>query len=213
MHHEPEPPHEPPKTGYRWFDITIAVCLLLVSVSSLIVAIVHSRTLERMADANARLVEANSWPFLSYATGNRVGEKASIDLGIVNDGVGPAKIQAMELRWKGVPHRNVLEFLQACCGYRFNPSDGLQVSIVQGRVLRAGESIHFLVLPETDADKDAWNQLNRIRISPDLNVNVCFCSVFNECWTDDVVTFSLAPKRINSCVKPEIAFSIPELSR
>ena len=175
MNLEPETPHETPKTGLKWFDITIAVCVLLVSITSLIIAFVHSRTLERVADANARLVEANSWPFLAYGTNNREDSRSVIHISVINEGVGPAKIETVEIKWKGVAYPNAEELLKACCGYQPDPANGLLVDLIQGRVLPAGKDIEFITLPATDADKDAWNRLNEKRLSPDLNVNVCFC--------------------------------------
>ena len=79
---------------WRGLPARVAIAILLVSVSSLIVAIVHSHTLERMADANVKLVEANSWPFLAYSTGNRNDEKPAISMGVDNNGIGPAKIES-----------------------------------------------------------------------------------------------------------------------
>src|SRR5271163_2702097 len=111
---EPEHPHHHEhKTGLSWLDLAIALSAILISMTSLIVTIVHSRALERMADANAHLVEANSWPFLSYDTAN--GE--TIGMSIVNDGVGPAKIEGIEVKWAGRPSPNAVEFLKACCGF------------------------------------------------------------------------------------------------
>ena len=57
MNIEPEQHHEPPRTGVKWLDVALAVGILFVSVSSLVVAIVHSRTLERMADAERETEE------------------------------------------------------------------------------------------------------------------------------------------------------------
>src|ERR1700678_4321272 len=105
--------HHEHKTGLSWLDLAIALSAILISMTSMIVTVVHSRALERMADANARLVEANSWPFLAYNTDN--GEK--IGISIVNDGVGPAKIETIEVKWAGKPKPNAVEFLKACCGF------------------------------------------------------------------------------------------------
>src|SRR4051794_2539487 len=57
------------KTGHQWVDWIVAFSALFISVVSLGVAILHGRTMEKMAEANARLVAANSWPFLSYGAG------------------------------------------------------------------------------------------------------------------------------------------------
>jgi hypothetical protein len=173
-------------------------------VTSLVVAIVHSQTLERMADANAKLVETNSWPFLSYNTAN--GKK--ISLSIVNDGVGPAKIQTIEVTWEGRPRRDAVDFLQACCG--FTPGTGdVEYELIAGRVLRAGQSLNIVSLPRTDANDAAWNRLNSARISPALSVNMCYCSVFDECWKEDIVRLSLKPLPVDRCVAPAVTFNIP----
>src|SRR5215469_11197998 len=147
MHSDPEHHMEPPKSGNRGFDIAITICILLVSVSSLIIAIVHSRTLERMADANAKLVEANSWPFLSYNTSNG----PSINMSIVNDGVGPAKIEAIEVQWAGRSYDNAVDLLKACCAFIPKTAD-VQYELIAGRVLRTGQTLNILTLPHTRAD-------------------------------------------------------------
>jgi hypothetical protein len=204
MHPASEPPGEIRKVGHKWFDIGMTIAILVVSVSSLIVAIVHSRTLERMADANARLVEANSWPFLSYNTANG----PDMSMSIVNDGVGPAKIGAIEVMWGGRAHRNAVDFLEACCGFRPGTAD-VEYELIAGRVLRAGQSVNILRLPHTDADAATWNALNVARISHDLTVNVCYCSVFDQCWWEDVVRFSLKPRPADRCTAPAVSYGIP----
>ncbi len=210
MHLEPEHHPEPPKTGHRWFDFTITICILMVSVTSLIIAYVHSRTLERMADANERLVEANSWPYLSYSTGNLNGNENAINMSVENDGIGPAKVEAVELKWKGVAYRNGIDFLKACCGFDHKQGDGLQFSLLQGRVLRAGERENILYVPRTGANETAWQALNHDRISEDLNIDVCYCSVFDDCWSEDVVALSLKPRPVSQCLTPAVPFTVPK---
>jgi hypothetical protein len=208
MHLEPEHPIEPRRIGHRWFDIAVTISILLVSVSSLIVAIVHSRTLERMADANARLVETNSWPYLGYETGNVGGAGGNnIELRITNDGVGPAKIEAAELKWNGEAQRNATDLLRACCGYRSDKANGLWFDFIVGRVLRAGETIIFVTLPKTPADSAAWSRLNGARLSHRLSVDVCYCSVFDECWTENLVQMSLNPRRVDRCTTPAVPYA------
>jgi hypothetical protein len=66
----PEAPHQhhPAHTGHRWLDILLGLGAMFVSVVSLVVAVEHGQTMERMADANTKMVEANSWPFISFDT-------------------------------------------------------------------------------------------------------------------------------------------------
>lgn len=204
MHIEPEHPHEVRKTGHNWLDLIIALTALLISGTSLVVAIVHSQTLERMADANARLVEANSWPFLSYDTSN----SQSVSMSIANDGIGPAKVETIEVRWAGRAQRNAIEFLKACCGF-VPKSAVVEYEIISGRVVRAGQSVNILVLPRTASDTAAWDILNqRARISPMLSVNVCYCSIFDQCWTKDIVRFSLKAQEVGHCTPPPLPYGI-----
>jgi hypothetical protein len=206
---EPSHHHEHKKIGHNWLDLSIAVAALLISLTTLVVAIVHSLTLEKMAEANTRLVEANSWPFVEYTTGHDVQANDSVWIGLANDGVGPAKIETAELRWNGVPQKNPVAFLKACCGYK-EGTKGPTYEVVAGRVLRAGETIRFIVLPKSADNTNVWTRLNSARISRSLSVNICYCSVFDECWTDDVIRLTLKPQRVDQCVEPAIAYEIPE---
>ncbi len=211
MHIDPEHHVEPRKIGHKWFDLAITLCILFISLSSLIVAVEHSRTLERMADANAKLVETNSWPFLGYGTGNSGGtDHTAIEMRIANDGVGPAKIESMELKWNGVAQRGAHAFLHACCGYRYASSDNLWSDIAPGRVLRAGETITFLTLPRTVSDQGAWSRLDTARLSRSLSIDLCYCSVFDECWVEDVARLSLKPRQVDYCPTPAVPYGAPD---
>jgi hypothetical protein len=158
-----------------------------------------------MADANAKLVEANSWPFAYYDTSN--GQ--TITMSIVNDGVGPAKIEAIEVEWAGKPRRDAADFLKACCRFSARPSD-VRYSLIAGKVLRAGQSIDILGLPHTATDDASWHLLDRMRLSRALSVNVCYCSVFDQCWFTDIARFSLKPRQVDHCTTPAVRFGIPD---
>ena len=195
------------KTGHNWLDLIIAISALLISATSLVVAIVHSRTLEHMAEANAKLVETNSWPFLGYGTANAAGaDGTAIEMRIANDGVGPAKIESIELKWDGSPKRNAFEFLTACCGYQNDPAHRIWTDLVSGRVLRAGERITFLSFSRSEKDIAAWQRLNAARLSSRLSIDVCYCSVFDQCWIEDVVRLSLTPRAVDRCTTPSTPY-------
>jgi len=58
------------------------------------------------------------------------GDSMSLDIEVahvrvVNQGVGPAKIESAELVWKGTAYRTDQEFLEACCD--FDPAAKLPV--------------------------------------------------------------------------------------
>src|SRR6185369_16176359 len=76
----------------RWFDISIAVAVVLVSLGSLYVSLHTGRTMEKLVDQNARLVKANSVPLLQFDHGNVNDQgKSEIYLAVRNARTGPAR--------------------------------------------------------------------------------------------------------------------------
>jgi hypothetical protein len=198
------------KTRHRWVDISVAVCALIVSVTSLCVAIVHGHTMERMADANARLVAANSWPMLQryYSDLGEHGERV-FSINVANSGVGPAKVETVEVLWKGTPVRTYKELLEQCCGAvasgaAADPLQDMETSSLQGMVLRAGENRRILSLPRSgpgEAVTQAFGDAQR-----DITMRVCYCSVFDECWSGDLHT--LHPTSVAQCPTPDVMFVV-----
>lgn len=204
--------HHGHKTGHQWLDMVVAFSALFISLVSLGVAILHGRTMENMAAANARLVAANSWPFLSYSVGiNTVDGDPTIHMRIYNTGVGPAKIESAELIWKGVPYRTDQDFLKACCGHDPAVSD-FDSDLLMDEVLRANGVIPFLQLKQS-ANPEVFARLKSVMLSRNLQLIVCYCSIFDECWKDDMTTLSLTPPRVKSCERSQVPFDQGHLDR
>src|SRR5688572_16303230 len=88
---------EPKRTGHRLLDLSIAVSAILISLTSLAIAIHHGRVQQK-------LVAANSWPFLTALTSNDFGEgQQTFSLMILNSGVGPAKLGKRAVGYAGRP--------------------------------------------------------------------------------------------------------------
>ena len=194
------------RTGHHWIDMTVAVAAIFISVVSLAVAILHGRTMERMAEENARLVAANSWPFVQYGAGWATTDGVTkVHMQVFNSGVGPAKIESAELVWKGVAYRGDREFLEACCG--FDPASGtpFDSSVFAGFVLPASGETRFLEFSKP-ADPAVFAALQQAVVSRDLQLNVCYCSIFDECWQSDLTTLSLKPKQVEGCTLPKVSF-------
>jgi hypothetical protein len=200
----PEERHEEiHKTGHRWIDISAAGCALIVSVTSLFVAFRHGHSMERMADANARLVQANSWPLLQtyQSDGEWQGPKVfSID--VINFGVGPAKVESVEVQWKGQPVHNSHELETLCCGKDPATVPGVETSGLMGTVLRASEVRRIITFPEDDTHAELTHGL-KIRLR-DISWRVCYCSVFDECWLSDLRT--MHPPGVSECPVPRVPF-------
>jgi hypothetical protein len=208
----PEQPHQhPPHTNHRWLDIVLALSAMFVSVISLFVAIEHGRTMGRMADANARMVQANSWPFVTFNTHN-VDEHGNADVRLVlsNQGIGPARIQTLELWWDGQPMPSPKALINACC--ITNPAERAEwkttrtdVGLAAPSILRAGDHSEFFAIPFTPQNKNLWSKFEAER--DNITVRVCYCSVFDECWRGDGMATHADP--IASCPVPKVPYQLP----
>jgi hypothetical protein len=216
----PEAPHQhPAHTGRRWLDMSLALSAMFISVVTLIVAIGHGRTMERMADANTKMVEANSWPFISFNTHdiNEQG-KADVRLTLTNEGIGPARIETFELWWNGQPMSSYKALLEACClttpalREQLKKTADTRVSLASPRILRAGEHVDFLALAYNKGNEDLFSKFDFERDK--IKTRVCFCSVFDECWVQmgglGVVKDEelIHPSRVNSCPAPATPYQV-----
>lgn len=179
-------------TGHRWVDLTVAFSALFVSLVSVAIAIHHGHTMEK-------LVEANSWPSIEISDNNS-DEQGHNDLRLLisNVGIGPARIEKFVVRYDNVPVADAQDLLRRCCGTAGLPREQqpqLITSNVLGRVLPARESVNFLHFRYDPASADVWHRLDAARSH--LLMQVCYCSVFEECWIGDSTTAS--PKRSESC--------------
>jgi hypothetical protein len=213
----PEPPHQHhAHTGHRWLDMSLGLSAMFVSVISLVVAVEHGRTMERMADANERMVEANgrmvqanSWPFIQFGTHN-IDERGNpkVRLSLINVGVGPARIETFELSWNGHPMSSTKALFDACC--KTIPAKPAQPNTVvvfnehvAQRVLRAGDQFDFLAMTDS-REGDLLSKFNVERNN--ITVQVCYCSVFDECWLGSGITTHA--ERVASCPTPAVPFKI-----
>lgn len=204
---ERETAHLAHRTGHRWLDLTLALSAMFVSVMSLVVAVRHGTTMDR-------LVAANSWPFPVYGTDNEDPQgRPRIALKIINMGIGPARIQTFELWWHDEPMRSANDLLTRCCGFVAAAAGhagavglfDLALGNVAPRVLRAGDAQEFVSLPRTDSNADVWQRLNGARV--ELKMRTCYCSVFDECWVSDLK--ETTAKRVPTCPSAKVPFAVP----
>jgi hypothetical protein len=190
---EPEVHHHAHRTGHRWVDFAVPLSALAVSVISLVIAIHHGHTMQKMADANARLVQANSWPLLQFTTGN-ANEKGEpeITLKVENAGVGPAKVISLEIFHGDQRIRTPRDLVRALDPATTRPL--LSLGVTMPMVLRAGDS-QLIVGLKREGQEALWDKLNTARF--ELRFRACYCSVFDECWVSDLATVS--PQHVEQC--------------
>lgn len=69
-------------------------------------------------------------------------------------------------------------------------------------MILAGEKRVFFHMPLGSVDVDVWRKLDIAR--RELKFHACYCSVFDECWTSNLV--DLEPKRVAVCPVPKVPY-------
>jgi hypothetical protein len=185
------------KSGHRQVDIVVSAAAILISLVSLGVGFLNARSEQRM-------VAASSWPFLTFSSSRNeiAGQAPLLALRIDNQGVGPARLKSLVMRYRGRPVHGLIELLQSCCG--------LPGGMTMLRTMGAGvveenqpvgvysprEGANFLVLARRQADPAMWERLAAARF--DLKFEACYCSVLGECWTSDLRVTS-DPTPVSDC--------------
>lgn len=182
MIEDPEGPHaHHHKTGIAWLDLALAMAVIALSVASLVTAHHTGNTMERLVDANSRLVRANSTPLLQLSTGNVTDAGRGIYFSLTNAGTGTARVIWFELARVSKPARNIRELI----GYAplASEKDYITTDAVADTLFPAGDKRAFVQWKRSTSPASiaAWDSLDRARAS--LRATACFCSVLGECWT------------------------------
>lgn len=186
------------KTGHRPFDFILPVAALFVSFVSILIAWHHGQVMKDLVYQNEKLVEAESLPYLQIETSNLEPDlrTPALRLTVSNQGVGPARIAevVMTVNGRAVPDFNSL--VDRCCapGLLQNARAGAKqfhgvrsgeviLSRLRDRMIRPGESVDAFDWPLTAANHDVVDRLEHAIAGDAVNVSVCYCSVFDDCWT------------------------------
>jgi hypothetical protein len=165
----------------------------LVTIPTFIISIALAYATFVQADATKKIQMSETWPYVSYGTSNaRPDGTNEISFVLQNNGVGPARLEAMEFLYKGKPMPNPREFLKQCCAG--DVKFAFMSAPVTG-VLRPGEKTEFIRLARTEANAPIWEKLGVERWS--VVVRSCYCSIFDDCWVAD--NRQKRPQQVDEC--------------
>jgi len=210
MEAEVEPPHVPqhrPHGDRHWADFAIPGAALFVSLISIFIAWHHGQVMTELVDQNAKLVQANSLPYLELGFSNASATgKPHKKFFVTNSGVGPAKIRSVEIRVDGHSVANPKELFGACCGGLTRRH--IITSTLLGRMLRAGDTITYMDFREgVESDTDTARKFMTGFRNDRITVELCFCSVFDECWNTSKGNAAAPPKPVEVCPMPKRQYS------
>lgn len=192
----------------HWAESALAVGAIVIAAVSLWVAFDTERTNRELVASERQLVAANSWPFVQIGENDQdLSGAPGITLMLMNQGIGPAKLETFELWWQGKPQRGPDELMRACCEASGNKNFGVIISSTHGTVLRAGGILNFIGLTTTPETAAAVSSL-RSGLH-DLSFRYCYCSVFDECWLVDRrfgKAPNLSPGPVKVCPVPAVPY-------
>jgi hypothetical protein len=128
MELDPEVHSHPHRVGHHWFDMVLASTALLVSISSIIIAIQNESNMRR-------LVTANSWPYIALNQGNEKDGEANVHFDVKNAGIGPATLEKLVVTYDGKPVGTSVELIKLCCASAggLDAIRRVAIDVVQGR--------------------------------------------------------------------------------
>ena len=154
---------------------------IIVTLPTLVISLALAYFSFVQADASRKMQRSGTWPYVSFETSNTSPDgKSEISFNLANDGVGPARLEAMEFVYRGKPMSTPLQFVHDCCA---GSTPLAFISSGVGGVLRPGEKREFIKLTKTDQNAAVWNRLNDERWN--VVVRTCYCSIFDDCWVFD----------------------------
>jgi hypothetical protein len=187
-----EPVRSMPERLLKYLPVLV-ISHVLVTVPTFVISLALAYATFVQADATRKIQRSETWPYVSYGTGNATPEgRPEITLNLTNDGVGPARLEAMELIYRGKPMPNPREFLRECCA---GDSKFSFMSEPVAGVLRPGKQTNFIRLVKTDDNAAIWDKLDTERWR--IVVRSCYCSIFGDCWISD--NRRKRPQQVDAC--------------
>lgn len=154
----------------------VACAAVFISVCALFVSVAEMRIMRELQADERRHQRASVWPQLAYSVGTVDGVWT---FGVLNNGIGPAVIETMEVTVGDAIVYSWPEAVEAMFGD--SSRLGQHTHLFAGVVVPAGEHYELMKFTVPDGKTDPEPK--------ELKVEICYCSVFDECWRlDDVLS-------------------------
>ena len=174
----------------------ITVAHFVIGLPALIASLALAWFAFVQADATQKMQTGGVMPFVTFGTSNGDEDgNQDISLSLTNNGVGPAILGPIEVRYEGKPVDTPVELLKTCCAKAGMRGVRLSTSPSTGIAVRPGETVEFVSFPRTPESEKLWQAFNKERWK--LEVRSCYCSIFNDCWITEGMQG--LPKPVNKC--------------
>ncbi|WP_340102667.1 hypothetical protein [Rhodohalobacter sp. 8-1] len=152
----------------------IALSAVVLSVCGLFISMYEASLIREQQRASV-------WPNVEIQPSIR---NDTLKIFVVNSGIGPARIMKTSVMLEGEVKDNWGDVMSDFTFQRNETSD--YQSLIQGSVLppNSGQQMIFRIASnESDPQSNLAIQMGRSILQEDLNISICYCSVYDECWT------------------------------
>jgi hypothetical protein len=162
-----------------WLEWFTSIAALIVSISSIVIAVHHGETMDK-------LVKANSFPYLIVSTSDATPEgRAVLSIDLLNNGVGPADERSLRIKIGDRYVTSVKDLLAAVLGPEEaeRAKDELKPlkNTVHTRFIAPHSSGFVFRIDKTAQNARDWDAVAE-SMGKIWTVEYCYCSVFEECW-------------------------------
>jgi hypothetical protein len=151
---------------------------LALSVLALATSAYQTRLMQAQTELMQTQSRASVWPYLTIGKNeDTIAGRENFVWRVDNNGVGPAKIQSVQVLLDGKPYRSWKELFAALApGQEFHG----QTSSVNGLVLPPSlnrETTIEMVKPDSPERAKVF-----LSAQQRMSIEICYCSVYDECW-------------------------------
>lgn len=152
----------------------IALSAVVLSVCGLFISIYETSLIREQQRASV-------WPNVQVTPSFK---SDTLKIFVQNTGIGPARIMNASMKYKGELINN-WDHLKSAFDYEEKDISDIQ-SLVSGEVVPPStekELIYRVASTATNQNKDLVYQMSTSISNMDIDLEVCYCSVYDECWT------------------------------
>lgn len=155
----------------------IALSAVLLSICGLFISIYETTLIREQQRASV-------WPNVEIGPSINPGD---LKIFVQNTGVGPARIRSAVVIYKGEVKANWDDLADS---FEYERSGTSYQSLINGRVLPPNSPQELIFRIESDVEDEASNLadiLSRSILQEEFDVRLCYCSVYDECWTSNML--------------------------
>ncbi|NBC25731.1 MAG: hypothetical protein GVY08_07790 [Bacteroidetes bacterium] len=152
----------------------IALSAVVLSVCGLFISIYETSLIRAQQRASV-------WPNVEIQPSLR---SDSLKIFVVNSGIGPARIMNAFLTYQDSVQEDWFDVVGE---FDFSPDETTDYhSLIKGRVLppNSGQELIFRITSIAESqESNLAMQMGRAILEKNMDINICYCSVYDECWT------------------------------